>query len=205
MRVDIHVHTYPGSRCSKMRVSSYLDALVELQLEVACLTNHGDMRDFDHLARAAPAGLKLIPGVEISSAEGDFIIFSVDHDYLDSLLVMQELPQPRDRPEQTAVVWAHPFAAIGAANFSSEYIAGIAARIDGIEVFNGNWLDGQGVELAHRVAEHYNLAELGGSDAHRRENLLKCWTEVDELDSAGDFITAVTERKTRAFASGYSG
>jgi len=188
-----------------MRVTSYLDALVELQLEAACLTNHGDMRDFDHLARVAPAGVMLVPGVEISSEEGDFLLYSCDHEYLDSLLVMQDLPEPADRPPGTAVVWAHPFAAIGVASFSDEYIAGVAERVDGIEVYNGNWLDRRGVELAREVAARHGLAELGGSDAHRRENLLKCWTEVDGMDSADDFISAVTGRRTRAVAPGYEG
>lgn len=202
MRIDAHVHTSPGSRCSKMRVSSYLEAIIELELEAACLTNHGELRDYDHLARIAPAGLLLIPGVEISSEEGDFIFFSTDYDYLDSLLPSQRLPDREERPEETAVVWAHPFAAIGVNSFSDEYIAGVAARVDGIEVYNGNWIDEQGVELARRVALEHDLAELGGSDAHRRENLLKCWTEVDRLESADDFIAAVKARQTTAMAAG---
>lgn len=203
MRIDTHVHTSPGSRCSKMRVSSYLDALLEHEAEAACLTNHGELRDFDHLARIAPESLILIPGVEISSGEGDFIIFSADYGFLDSLLVMQELPAPAERPEQTAVVWAHPFAAIGVNAFSDEYIAGVAARVDGIEVFNGNWLDGRGIGLARKVAAEFSLAELGGSDSHRRENLFKCWTEVEPIGSATDFIGAIRERRTTAVAPGH--
>lgn len=185
-----------------MRVSSYLDAIIELELEAACLTNHGEMRDFEHLARIAPADLMLIPGVEISSEEGDFIVFSTDYEYLDSLLPSQRLPDPREHPGETAVVWAHPFAAIGVNSFSEKYIAGVAARVDGIEVFNGNWMDEQGVELARRVAAEHDLAELGGSDAHRRENLFKCWTEVDPIGSADDFIAAVKGRQTTAVAAG---
>jgi hypothetical protein len=186
-----------------MRVSSYVEALVEEGVEAACLTNHGDMRDFDHLKRIAPAGLLLIPGVEISSEEGDFILFSTDYEFLDSLLVMQELPERNERPAETAAVWAHPFAGMGHDSYDESYIAGVANRIDGIEVFNGNWLDAQGIELARKVAGKYTLAELGGSDSHRRENLLRCWTEVKELDTPLDFITAIKEQNTRAISPEY--
>lgn len=186
-----------------MRVSSYLDALIELGLEAACLTNHGDMNDFDHLERIAPAGMVLIPGVEISSEAGDFIIFSTEREYLRSLLVMQELPERDERPAMTVAVWAHPFAAIGKTDFSEAYIDSVAPLVDGIEVFNGNWPDERGVELAREVARRYGLAELGGSDAHRRGNLLKCWTEVESLESGADFVAAVAQRKTRAVAPGH--
>lgn len=184
-----------------MRVSSYLDAIVELRLEAACLINHGDLRDYDHLARIAPAGLRLVPGIEVSAEEGDFLVYSTDYGFMDSLRAAQELPGPAGRPETTAVVWGHPFAAIGVNSFSEEYIAGVAARVDGIEVFNGNWMEERGVQLARRVAAEYGLAELGGSDAHRRENLLRCWTEVEPLDTASDFIEAVRERRTAAVAA----
>jgi predicted metal-dependent phosphoesterase TrpH len=188
-----------------MRVSSYLEAVIELQLEAACLTNHGDMRDFDHLSRIAPASLALIPGVEISSEEGDFLIYSTDYDFLDSLIVMQSMPEPGNRPEETAIVWAHPFAGMRLTTFDEEYIESVARRIDGIEVFNGNWLDPEGVELARSVADRYGLAELGSSDAHRRNNLLRCWTEADELGSVGDLVAAIHAKKTRAVCPQYEG
>jgi predicted metal-dependent phosphoesterase TrpH len=181
-----------------MRVNSYLEALLEEQSEVACLTNHGDLRDFDYLKQIAPEGMLLIPGVEISSEAGDFVLFSTDYHFLDSLLVMQELPSRSKRPAETAVVWAHPFAGMGANVFGDDYIAEIADQVDGIEVYNGNWLDLRGVELARKTAVQYSLAELGCSDAHRRENLFRCWTEVDGISSASAFIAAIRERKTRA-------
>lgn len=186
-----------------MRVASYLESILAAELEVACITNHGDMRDFDHLKRIAPAGLLLIPGVEISSEEGDFIIFSTDYDFLDSLLVMQELPGREERPAGTAAVWAHPFAGMGFNAFPSEYIEDVAGRVDGIEVYNGNWLDARGVELARAVAARHGLAELGASDAHRRENLFRCWTEMRQPEKADDFVKAILERKTRAVSPVY--
>lgn len=182
-----------------MGLHSYLKALDELGVEVACVTNHGDMSDFDELARHAPARLTIIPGVEISSIDGDFIFFSTDYDFLRSLEAAQPLPDRQERPAKTAAVWAHPFAGVaGGLMMGEEYIARVARQVDGIEIYNGNWPDEDASETARRVAADYGLAELGGSDAHRRESLMQCWTEVGEIESAGGLVNAILKRSTEA-------
>lgn len=199
MRLDIHVHTSPGSRCSLMKVSSYLQASNNLGLKAICVTNHGNMDDYDLLRERAPAGRVVIPGVEISSVYGDFLIFSTDHDFLRGLQPAQPLPERADRPYETAVVWAHPFAGSpGGELMDEEFLAGVAPKVDGIEIFNGNWPDEKASALARSVASRYRLAELGGSDAHRSENLFRCWTEVGEMGGDADLIKAIRSRSTKA-------
>lgn len=203
MRLDVHVHTYPGSRCAAMSTAQYLEAAAILGLSAACITNHGNMDDFDRLAAAAPDSLTVIPGVEISSAEGDFLIFSSDLGFLRSLEAVQELPAPGARPGGTAVVWAHPFAGIpGGAAAGGDHIGFVASQVDGIEVFNGNWPDLMASAAARRIAEDYGLAELGGSDAHRRESLYSCWTEVGEVNGPADLVEAIRARATLAAGRG---
>lgn len=182
-----------------MGVGSYLEALTESQVRVACVTNHGDMTDYEKLAASVSGSISLIPGVEISSPAGDFLIFSRDHEFLHTLQAIQQLPERHDRPRGTAVVWAHPFAGIpGGLQLGDEYLAEVAPRVDGIEIHNGNWPDEQAAQAAHAIAERYGLAELGGSDAHAREQLFRCWTETPELGSAEEFVRAVLNRETRA-------
>lgn len=200
LRLDIHVHTSPGSRCSSMTTKAYLEAAALLDLSVIFVTNHGNMVDYDSLKTAAPADMVIIPGVEISSREGDFLIYSVDHDFLRTLQADQPLPPREERPLQTAVVWAHPFAGRpGALGMSQEYIAGVASSVDGIEVYNGNWPDDEASIEAARIATKYGLAELGGSDTHRREQLMRCWTEMgEEIKTGADFVEAIKNRNTTA-------
>lgn len=170
-----------------------------LGTRVACLTNHGDMADFDELSRRAPRGMKLIPGVEISSIDGDFLIFSSDNEFLHGLKPAQPLPGLSDRPDDTAVVWAHPFAGVaGGKRMGEDYLAGVAERVDGIEVYNGNWPDEEASSLARRVASRYGLAELGGSDSHRADSLFKCWTELKEIEDATGLVRAIKSKATAA-------
>ncbi len=183
-----------------MPAKVYLEAATLLDLNAICVTNHGNMGDYDWLKTAAPAGLTVIPGVEISSSEGDFLIYSGDLEFLRLLEADQPLPPRNERPAGTAVVWAHPFAGRpGALGVSQEYIAGVALSVDGIEVYNGNWPDDKASVEAARIATKYSLAELGGSDTHRREQLMRCWTEINaEIQTVADLVEAIKNRNTTA-------
>ncbi|MCL5883009.1 MAG: PHP domain-containing protein [Actinobacteria bacterium] len=171
-----------------------------LGIEAACITNHGNLTDYEDMAREAPSALRLIPGVEAFSPAGDFLIYSADLGFLRGLEAVQSLPERDRRPESTAVVWAHPFAGNpGGADASEDYLGQVASQVDGIEVYNGNWFDEAASALARRIAAEFGLAQLGGSDAHSIEQLMRCWTEVGkELHSAENFIEAILERKTGA-------
>lgn len=169
-----------------------------MHLQAVCLTNHGDMKDYDSLTPTP--GLVFIPGVEVSSPEGDFLVYSTNYDYLRGLRAAQLLPEPSGRPPETAVVWAHPFAGNhGGGGVGEGYIGAVASRVDGIEVYNGNWPDELASVRAREIASRYGLAELGGSDAHHAGDLLRCWTEVEEevVDALG-LVAAVLERRTTA-------
>jgi len=183
-----------------MSIEAYLEAALVLGLETICITNHGETGDYETLVALAPGELHIIPGVEISSPEGDFLVFSTDETFLGTLNAVQSLPDRCSRPPRTAVVWAHPFAGNpGAADTGSEYIRGIATGIDGIEVYNGNWPDEEASDLALRIARDYDLAELGGSDAHRRESLMRCHTVFNgEITNAAELVAAILEKRTAA-------
>ena len=200
MRLDTHVHTSPGSRCSVMGIAAYLEAIAKQGLTAACVTNHGDMADYRLLADVAPAGLVLIPGVEISSETGDFLIYSTDFDFLSSLSAIQKLPPRSQRPAQCVVIWAHPFAGVSERDVFEEFTDGVAAQVDAVEVYNGNWPDEEASVRARRIAARFGLAETGGSDAHRREDLLRCYTELEGIGSAADLIEAISCRMTRAIS-----
>ena len=183
-----------------MTGEAFLGQSARLGIEAACITNHGNLSDYEDIARAAPSALRLIPGVEISSPAGDFLIYSADLGFLRGLEAVQSLPGRDQRPEFSAVVWAHPFAGnAGGANASGDYLRKVASQVDGIEVYNGNWPDDAASALAASIAAEFGLAQLGGSDTHRSDQLVRCWTEVEEkINSVEEFVQAVLERKTAA-------
>ena len=169
-----------------MSVEQYLDTATALGLKTICLTNHGDIDDAAQLARLAPPELRVIPGVEISSADGDFLIFSDRRGIPAGLEAVQALPDPAGPSRETAVVWAHPFAGNPGGLTQPETISGASRR---------KWTASRSTtatgrmrrpaNLARSIAAQYGLAELGGSDAHGMGELMRCWTEtVSEIRTA---------------------
>ena len=128
MYVDLHTHTYPASDCSRISYRDYIAWCVDNSIEAVALTNHGDISDNLRLGPALAAeGVLLIDGIEISTLFGDFVIFSSDLDYLETLRSVQDAPRPGAVPDHAAVVWVHPGA--GGGRSGSAYYPGIERMV----------------------------------------------------------------------------
>lgn len=200
MNVDLHTHTYPASTCSQISFRDYIGWCERQQVEAVALTNHGDIGDNRKLEGAlAAVGVLLLHGVEISTLLGDFVIFSPDLDYLSGFRDVQDALRAGEVPDHAAVVWVHPGA--GGGRSGSAYYTGlerlVAATIDAVEVCNGNWLGEQYVRTAERIADQLGMARTAGSDAHRVDRLMRCYTELpDPVTSTADLVTAIKQRLT---------
>ena len=195
MNVDLHTHTYPASDCSRISYRDYIAWCVDDGIEAVALTNHGDISDNRRLGPALAAeGVLLVDGVEISTLFGDFVVFSPDLDYLETLRAVQAAPRPESIPDHAAVVWVHPGA--GGGRSGSAYYPGIenmvADTVDAVEVFNGSWLDSKYVTVAEQIAASLGVARTGGSDAHDPTMLMTCYTELpDPVTSTADVVRAL--------------
>ena len=181
MNVDLHTHTYPASDCSRISYRDYIAWCVDNAVEAVALTNHGDISDNLRLGPALAAeGVLLIDGVEISTLFGDFVIFSPDLDYLETLRSVQDAPRPGSVPDDAAVVWVHPGA--GGGRSGSAYYPGIenmvAGVVDAVEVYNGSWLGDRYV--ADRRADR----RRPGRGAHRRQRRPRPGAAHDVLHGA---------------------
>jgi hypothetical protein len=200
MNVDLHTHTYPASDCSRISYRDYIAWCVDNAIEAVALTNHGDLSDNLRLGPAlASEGVLLINGIEISTLFGDFVIFSPDLDYLETLRAVQDAPRADGIPEDAAVVWVHPGA--GGGRSGSAYYPGIenmvAGVVDAVEVFNGSWLGDRYVRIAEHIAADLGAARTGGSDAHDPADLMMCYTELpDPVTSTADVVQALRSRRT---------
>lgn len=200
MNVDLHTHTLPASPCSSIEHDDYLAWCLANDVAAIALTNHGDIGD--NLSLAAPLtaeGILLIDGVEISTPLGDFVIFSPDLEYLRTLSADQPTPRAGDVPRDAAVVWVHPGAGGGRSHApyleGSEYL--LSGVVDAVEVFNGRWLDRPYISLAERLAADLGAARTGGSDAHRVDDIMTCYTELpDSIASTADVVAALRHGET---------
>jgi hypothetical protein len=195
MNVDLHTHTYPASDCSRISYRDYIAWCVDNAVEAVALTNHGDLSDNRKLGPALAAeGVLLIDGIEISTLFGDFVVFSADRDYLETLRSVQEAPRSGTLPNGAAVVWVHPGA--GGGRSGSTYYPGIESMVAGavhaVEIYNGSWLGERYIDAAEHIADTLGVARTGGSDAHDPSQLMACYTEFpDQITSTADVVQAL--------------
>jgi len=200
MNVDLHTHTYPASDCSRIPFRDYIGWCVANAVEAVALTNHGNVDDNRRLEGALAAeGVLLLHGTEISTLYGDFVVFSPDLDYLARFRALQDLPHAEDLDAGAAIVWVHPGA--GGGRSHSTYFSGIESMVahvvDGVEVYNGNWLGERYVTIAEQLAARLGVARTAGSDAHDADRLMTCYTELpDPVRSTADLVDAIKSAAT---------
>lgn len=169
-RADLHMHTTVSD--GLMSVQSLLDYVAQRGvLDVIAITDH-DQLDASLWAyeRRARYPFDIIPGVEVSSAEGHVL----------ALWVTTPIPAGLSLTETCAAVHAvggtailaHPYfaqmgdvrRAWGAYQSDPSYL--VRAGLDGLETFNASVILPGSNRKAARVARQLGLAATGGSDAH---------------------------------------
>jgi len=184
LRLDLHVHSR-HSPDSSLSIETLATNLVAHGLNGFALTDHNTVAGHAELAewQAKLPDLVLVPGVEISTAEGHLLAYGVS-----------ELP-PLHQPVADTIAWvrdhggvsvlAHPFRL-------SHGVGGSVAesvRVDAIEVVNGH-NSPRANRRADRVAVRRGLGRTGGSDVHELSDLGRAYTEFSEGTSRVETILA---------------
>src|SRR5262252_3254564 len=181
MRVDLHLH----SRYSHDSSTS-LEALIarcrECGLDRIALTDHNTAEGALELARIAPR--LAIVGEEAKTREGELI----------GLFITATVP-PWLRPEE-AMDFVHDMGGLtylphpldrNRSHYRAARIVELASRIDIIETYNP-WCDAAANRAAAELAADLGKVAASGSDSHGIEEIGRSWMEMDDFDSAADFL-----------------
>ena len=155
-------------------------------IKVAAVTDHDSVRGCRatvELAKAYPDVL-IIPGVEISTVEGDVVILGT-----------YELPPKPWTPEMVAdfarsvggvSIVAHPFRTYGMGERTRNY------KVDAIEVLNGGSNHAANNE-AKELAKSLGLPGTAGSDAHQVSELFSVYNKVEAALDVDSVLKAVKQ------------
>ncbi|HVM71048.1 MAG TPA: PHP domain-containing protein [Anaerolineales bacterium] len=198
-KADLHIHTiysWDGT-CSVEAVLKR--AADQAHLDVIAITDHDEVDGALLAKEIAPAyGLDVIPGSEISTAEGHLI----------ALFIRQKIPAGLSLAESVIRVGeqdglciaAHP-AARGTPSLSEAAIRKalqdpkVARILVGMEVFNAGIVHRKGNLHAQAMARSLPLAPVGSSDSHVIWTIGKGMTDF-QGKTAGDLRTALEDRAT---------
>ncbi len=181
---DFHIHT-TFSLDSQITPKMLVQRLVSHpSVKVAAVTDHGTVEGIKAVQQlAAPyPDLLIVPGVEITTQLGDIVLLGVT-----------QLP-PKPWTPQNVVAFAkqqgavsiaaHPFREFGL----GDYVSHVA--VDAVEVLNGGSSDPANRE-ARDLAKALKLPGVGGSDAHRPDDLFCVYNEVQADLNLPDVLSAV--------------
>lgn len=161
------------------------------------MTDHNTVEGYFKVRELASAysDLLVIPGIEISTVEGDIILLGV----------AEVPPQPWNvgsvidfaRSRGGLVVAAHPYRAYGLGDSARKY------SVDAIEVLNGGCSRRLNM-LAEELANAMGLPGIAGSDAHRVDELWTVYTEIQASMDLDDVLKAIKRGFVRVFHAGES-
>jgi hypothetical protein len=178
----MHVHT-EVSPDAYTRIDDLPRIISEKGLDGVAVTehNHFDPPRFD--------GVIILPGIEISSAEGHVIAIGV-REIIPRKLSADETIQRIHDQDGIAII-PHPYDPV----CECVKISNLNVRPDAVETMNADALSfGISNYLARRDAFKFNLPQVGGSDSHIPESIGDCYTLIDSPSHSVDDILAAIRK-----------
>lgn len=189
MIIDTHFHTKEYSVCSSIDMEAGIKEAKKLGLGGICITDHDTIASKSTAKKLQDKyGILVIPGTEVSTAEGDIICFGIN-DIPEGTVSAQKLVEHVENCGGACIA-AHPF------RDNDRGLKENICRIKGIhaiESLNGN-TDRESNTRAEELANELGIPCTGGSDAHKLNNIGKYATKFPKNvhDEAG-FIEALRE------------
>lgn len=193
VRLDLHVHSR-YSPDSSLTLEEIADRIRAAGLEGFALTDHNTVAGHAALRELADRrrDLLLVPGVEVSAAEGHLLAYGIDTAPPAHRPVAETVRWVRDRGGEA--VLAHPFRWTHGVGASCARGADVRA----IETVNGQ-SSPRANRSAARVATARGLGATGGSDAHTPDGLGRAYTILAAAPATvDDLLEAVRRGGTRA-------
>jgi hypothetical protein len=194
--VDLHCHTN-ASFDSLSSPADVVRAAAERGLTHLAITDH-DRIDGALAARdAAPAGLTVIVGEEIRTADGDLIAVFLERPIPPGLPAADAIAAAREQGGLVGI--PHPFdrfrGSLGRDGERAAALDALAPLVDWVEAYNPRIVGGSGNERAADLAARHGLPGVAVSDAHSIVEVAVAYTAM-----SGDPATAEGLRSALASA-----
>lgn len=197
---DLHLHTiysYDGTAT----VPDVLRRAHKVGLNVIAITDHDEIAGaLEALELAHHFGVDVIPGIEITTAEGDLLALFVTEIVPKGLSLVETVLRVRELGG--VCIAPHPTAGgLGMKSLSVSAIARalrnpkMAETLIGIEAYNATALDRVGIATARLLTSHLHLTSVGNSDAHVLDAIGLGATEFAGTGAA-DLLSALRSGQT---------
>jgi predicted metal-dependent phosphoesterase TrpH len=191
LKLDLHLH----SCYSDDAVGSPEEIIKSLRkrgLSGMALTDHNTIEGSLKARKIAPKDFLVIPGLEISTADGHLLALNVTENIPKGLSVEDTVERILNIGGVPVV--PHLFRLLS--GIKKEKLTAIHTKLSVIEVFNGCSVPNTNLKTA-KVAHEFNLGGTGGSDSHDPLYTGYSYTVVDSTDPRIDSVLSeITKKKT---------
>jgi len=204
--IDLHAHTSPASPCSSIPVDELIQEARRIGLDGICLTDHNYVwRAEDVEALRQRHGFLVLRGNEITTDQGDILVFGFDAD-ITGIIRLEDL-RPQVLEAGGFMIAAHPFRGfltfgVGKLGLTPEKAMKrpVFQYVDAVEVLNGK-VTAEENRFAGEVAAGLGVPVTGGSDAHEVDEVGQYATRFAvPIHSEEDLIAALRQGPTAPMA-----
>ncbi len=200
---DLHMHTI-YSFDGTATVPAILRRAHEKGLSVIAITDHDEIAGALNAVNVAHLyGVEVIPGIEITTAEGHLLGLFVTETIPAGLSLVDTVLKVRE----LGGICIAPHPGAGGMGMKSLTVSAIAKALHhpevadtliGIEAYNATALDKVSIATSRLLTAHLNLASVGNSDAHVLAAIGLGATEF-EGTSAASLLSALRNRQTNVY------
>jgi predicted metal-dependent phosphoesterase TrpH len=184
IRADLHIHT-TYSYDSTVTPKALVEKLhAHNSIKAAAITDHDTVNGLNETRKLAAAypDILIIPGVEISTPEGDLLVLGAEENPPKPWTAENVVDFARDNDFVSVV--AHPYREYGMGDLARNY------KVDAIEVLNGESTP-QANKMALDLAKSMKLPGTAGSDAHSPSEPLNVYTEIQADLNVDEILKAI--------------
>jgi len=191
IRIDLHLHTKFSSDAT-INPKLVVDTLyAHPTIRGVAITDHDTLEGYFQVRKLATAyqDLVVIPGVEVSTKQGDIILLGIEEKpaYKTSLESVVDFAIER----AALIIIPHPYRVNGIGNAAEKTPA------HAVEVMNP-WATTRENRLAEELAKARSLPGVAGSDAHNPSQMWVAYTEVDAEPDVGSVLNAIKNGRVKA-------
>lgn len=191
MKLDLHIH----SQYSEDATGSPKEIIKLLQkkgLHGMAITDHNSIKGSLEALKLKPKDFVIVPGVEISTADGHLLALGIKENITKNLSVEETVEKILDKGGIPIV--PHLFRKMS--GIKREKLETIYKKVPAIEVFNGCSLPRTNMKTA-KIAREFNLGGMGGSDTHDPLYVGYGYTIIESTDmNINSILSELDKKKT---------
>jgi hypothetical protein len=188
IKVEMHCHTY-FSQDGFITPKTLTNQCSKKQIGSVCITDHNLLRGATEFAGKTP--VRIIPGEEVATGQGDLIGLFLKEEILPGLGVRKTIEKIK---AQGGIVYLpHPFDEFRKSAVKLKDAEEIKGLLDVVEVFNSRTFNPRYNAMALEFSRENNITTAVGSDAHHPLELGRSYMEMNDFDGPESFLESLRD------------